>query len=221
MMNSLSSAQQNGPFIKRFTYPSIGAGGEPATPPSGLNLEFRETEGLTEEQAKAREASAYGRGLAEGQQRALLEAQSFVQQAKSSVADTVAEFARERESYFQDVEAEVIALSLAIARKILNRETQVDPLVLKGVVYSALERLSSGTSVRLHVPPDQLEAWRHAFAKGPGRAPAEIVADASLVGNECQLETALGNSHLNVENQLKEIEQGFADLLARSPRSSP
>jgi flagellar assembly protein FliH len=196
----------------------VGTGGQPAAP-TGLNLDFGEAEGVTEEQAKAREAAAFNRGVAEGQQRALLEAQSFIQQAKSAVADAVAEFARERESYFQDVEAEVISLSLAIARKILNRETQIDPLVLKGVVYAALERLSSGTSVRLHVPPDQVEAWRNAFAHDPVRSPAEIVADASLVGNECQLETALGNSHLNVETQLKEIEQGFADLLARSPRS--
>jgi flagellar assembly protein FliH len=220
MMNTSSSAHQNGPFIKRFTYPSIGTGGEPAAP-SGLNLNFAEAEGISEEQVKARENAAFARGQAEGQQRALIEAQSFVQQAKATVADALAEFARERESYFQDVEAEVIALSLAVARKILNRETQVDPLVLKGVVYAALERLSSGTSVRLHVPPDQVEAWRNAFARDPGRGPSEIVADASLVGNECQLETALGNSHLNVETQLKEIEQGFADLLARSPRSSP
>jgi flagellar assembly protein FliH len=189
--------------------------------PSGLNLSVDEPGVLTEEQAKAKEESAFRRGVAEGQQHALLETQKLIEQAKATIADAIAEFAAERESYFQDVETEVIALSLAIARKILNRETQIDPLVLKGVVYAALDRLSAGTSVTLHVPPGQRESWRHAFASDPVHAPAQIVEDASLAGHECRIETALGTSHLNVESQLKEIEQGFADLLAKSPRSSP
>jgi flagellar assembly protein FliH len=221
MMNTSSNTQPNGPFVKRFTYPTIGAdSGQPVIPP-GLNLGMGPDDAVTGDQAKARDEAAYRRGLEEGRRRALEETQNSIQQAQSMVADALSEFARERESYFQDVEAEVVSLALAIARKILNREAQLDVLVLKGVVYAALERLSAGTHVRLHVPPDQMEAWRHAFAQDPVRGPTEILADTALVGNECQLETALGNSHLSVEAQLKEIEQGFADLLARSPRNSP
>ena len=41
--------------------------------------------------------------------------------------------------------------------------------------------------------------------------------DAALEPNQCELETELGVTDLNLETQLKEIEQGLFDLLAQRP----
>ena len=205
--------------MQRFTYPAIEIG--PGAKAAHLHtISEPVSAGITEEQVHVQEDLAYRRGLADGQQHAMAEVQRAAGEARAAVAASVTEFAKEREAYFQDVEAEVIALSLAIARKILNREAQVDPLVLRGVVYAALERLSSNTAVRLHVPVGQSDAWQRSFADS-ARMPSEIIEDNALLGNEVRIETALGNTHLSAESQLKEIEQGFADLLSKSPRTAP
>ena len=220
MMSTSSRPDPREQFVQQFNYPALdpsGATGSPNAPMLVVNVEANT---IPEEQAKARESAAYARGSAEGQQRARAEADQALGQAKAAISGALADFAREREVYFQDIEAEVVALALAITRKILNREAQVDPLVLRGVARAALDRLSAGTTVRLHVPLVQAENWRRMLNEDPPRFPVEVVEDSSLSGQECRIETQLGNTHLSAENQLKEIEQGFADLLARAPRNS-
>ena len=215
---SSSSNPNNGQFIQQFTYPVLdlrltpSPGGGEAPPAPSVPM-------VPEEQANVREAAAYRRGLAEGQQLGRTETAGLIEQAKTALANALTEFGRERETYFQEIEAEVVSLALSVARKILNREAQVDPLVLQGVVRAALERLSTGSTVRLCAPPAHAEAWRRLLAAHPPHLPVEVVEDAALNGQQCRIETELGSSHLKVETQLKEIEQGFADLLARAPRS--
>jgi len=224
-MSTSSRPDLGSRFVQQFTYPTINLGNgsngpAPAAeePPNPV-VDEKARAAAFEQQAKAREAAAHARGLTEGQQRARAEAQKALDAAKTAVSASLADFARERERYFQEVEAEVVALSLAVARKILNRESQLDPLVLKGVVRAALERLSAGTTARLHVSPAQTGQWRNALDLDPLHAPVEIAEDSALGADACRIETQLGNTHLSVDAQLKEIEQGFADLLARSPRS--
>jgi flagellar assembly protein FliH len=206
--------------VQQFTYPALDPSAAGSSSPNApLLVVDTEENTVSEEQAQAREAAAYARGLTEGQQRIRAEAEQALGEAKAALSVALGDFAREREVYFQDIEAEVVALALAIARKILNREAQVDPLVLRGVARAALDRLSAGTTVRLHVPGVQAEIWRRMFVENPLRMPVEVVEDTALTGHECRIETQLGNTHLSAENQLKEIEQGFADLLARAPRN--
>ena len=44
------------------------------------------------------------------------------------------------------------------------------------------------------------------------------MGDATLGPGHCILETELGSTDLTLESQLKEIEQGFFDLLAQRPK---
>jgi len=50
------------------------------------------------------------------------------------------------------------------------------------------------------------------------RSIPELIGDASLEPGRCLLETELGSTDLTLETQLKEIEQGFFDLLAQRPK---
>jgi flagellar assembly protein FliH len=138
---------------------------------------------------------------------------------KQSVLQTVREFTRERETYFQRVEAEVVGLAVAIARKILHREAQVDPLLLAGVVRVGLDNVATGTRVRLRVHPDQAHAWHEFFSQQQDlQSLPELMGDPALGPGHCMLETELGSTDLTLETQLKEIEQGFFDLLAQRPQ---
>ena len=211
--------------------PAKGAGPTPKpVPASGRNStlerlwnsEAPAPPPVSEDQIRAREEAARQAGWEKGRQEGELqvwgEYQKKVEAERATVTAAVSDFAKERESYFSRVEGEVVGLALAIARKILHREAQVDPLLLAGVVRVALEKVAIGTRVRLRVPPDQVQAWQEFFAQHPGSPTVpELMGDDALGPGHCLLETELGSTDLTLETQLKEIEQGFFDLLAQRP----
>ena len=190
----------------------------PFDSPGSSGLPSQLGNAVAEAEVKAREAQATERGIQEGETRARGEFEKQLGVLYENVAQALREFAREREAYYQRVEEEVVRLALAIARKILHREAQLDPLLLAGIVRVALEKVSAGTAVRLRVHPDQVYAWHEFFSNQSEQGPVpELLGDASLGFGRCVLETALGSTDLTLESQLGEIEQGFFDLLAQRP----
>jgi flagellar assembly protein FliH len=169
---------------------------------------------VAEGEAQAREL---GRRQGEMESRAKFEEQLVRERA--GVAQALADFARERADYYQKIEKEAVLLALSIARKILHREAQVDPLLLMGILRVALERIEGATGVVLTVHPQQATVWRSYLISrmGPGELP-EIVEDPAMALEQCQLRTSMGTADLGLEVQLKEIEQGLMDLLAARPR---
>jgi flagellar assembly protein FliH len=134
---------------------------------------------------------------------------------RGAVIKTCEQFAKERAKYFADVEAEVVRLALSIAARVLNREAEFDPLLLRGAVKVALEKVREESSVTLRVPEEQAEEWR-GVVQG-GQVALTVVGDQRLVASECVLETSVGRVELGVKAQLKEIERGFFDLLGQRP----
>jgi flagellar assembly protein FliH len=146
---------------------------------------------------------------------------AFEQQAASlrgEITKALHDFAGERDAYFQRVEEQVVRLTLAIARKILHREAQVDPLLLTGILRVALEKIGANTNTRLRAHPSDIKVWRDYFAQARENFPApELIGDPEIPCGRCILETELGATEIGLETQLKEIEQGFLDLLAQRP----
>ena len=169
-------------------------------------------------QAAARQAQALSEARQRGQNEARKAFEGQLAKERSQVAALVTQFARERGAYFEKVEAEVVQLALSIARKIVHREAQVDPLLLAGMVRVALEKIDGATHVVLRVHPQNAADWRGYLATqlDPAELP-EIVEDAAQPEDCCRLETSMGSALIGVEVQLKEIEQGLMDLLAARP----
>lgn len=159
------------------------------------------------------ETEAFRRGRQEAEARAVAETTQALQRERAAIGMVVGAFARARAAYFLRVEGEVVRLALAVARRILHRESQLDPILLRGAVRVALDRLEGSTQVKLRVHPSRAGLWVEAF-KGIERTMApQIVEDAASDPTQCTLETDLGNAGFSVEQQLQEIEQGFFDLL--------
>jgi len=88
------------------------------------------------------------------------------------------------------------------------------------LVKVALEKLQQGTRVTVHVRPEEVTPWIQYFQeKMAGRIHVDVKADLSLEVHSCVLETELGETELGIDAQLKEIEQGFFDLLAQRPET--
>lgn len=166
-----------------------------------------------EQEANAKKIwqDAYAKGLS------LSEQEHAAQLAKVTAQVEVAlkSFEAEREKYFSKVEREVVELSLAIAARILQREAQMDPLLLAGAVRVALGSLHESTAVQIRVPSSSCALWTEAIAKMTDLAVhPEVVAEDSLKDGDAVIETKLGNVDLGLRAQLKEVERGFFDLLA-------
>ena len=137
---------------------------------------------------------------------------------RQQIRAAVEGFTAECDQYHQRVESEVVQLALAIARRVLHREAQADPLMLAGVVRVAIDNLRAATQIKLHVAPGHTRAWREMFAESAASYSVEVIEEPLFAPSQVRLETDLGTTDLGVEDQLKEIEQGFLDLLTARPR---
>jgi flagellar assembly protein FliH len=92
-------------------------------------------------------------------------------------------------------------------------------MMLAGVVRVALDNLRAATEIKLHVCPAHAQAWRDMFEDPTGATyQVKVVEEPLFSPAQCRLESNLGTVELGVDDQLKEIEQGFFDLLAARPR---
>jgi|ERR1700733_1583845 flagellar assembly protein FliH len=139
--------------------------------------------------------------------------------ARAPIASLISSFEEERSHYYAQVEAEIVQLALAIAAKILHREAQVDPMLLAALVRLAVERMREGSNVTVRVALGRGDSWNRYFAGIPSMSHVQVTEDPKLGEHDCFLETELGTANFGLDTQLKEVEQGFFDLLALRPSS--
>jgi flagellar assembly protein FliH len=208
------------PEMQPFPYEPIPAGARGAALEGLTSGRGWPTDGGIAD-AAGREAQARLQGRQEGQVEAAKVHEEQLARERAALSAVLTDFARDRALYFQRVEGEVVQLALSIARKILHREAQLDPLLLAGIARVAIEKIDGATEVLLKVHPLQVAEWRKYFNQRMAREEApEIVEDPALEPGRCILQTSMGTAVLGLETQLKEIEQGLMDLMAARPGAS-
>jgi len=163
-------------------------------------------------------AAAHAAGIREGLQQAQKSLEKELVKERAQIAEAIRLFAQKTNEYYSRAEVEMVHLSLAIAGKILHREAQVDRMLVAALVKVVMEKLQRGTTATVRVPPEEVADWNRYF-EGNTTADirVEVTADPSVEAHNCILETELGTTELGLDAQLKEIEQGFFDLLAQRP----
>jgi flagellar assembly protein FliH len=212
--------------LEAFSFPYSEAVFPPDRPNFPLTEHRIAIQGESEALAAAHGAEREARLRELGRQQGALECRAkFEEQLareRAAVVQALASFARERAAYYQQIEAEAVQLALSIARKVLHRESQVDPALLMGIVRVALEQIEGATGVVLAVAPAQAAGWRSFLAANLGAEEMpQIAEEAALGAGQCELRTSMGTARLGLEVQLKEIEQGLMDLLAARPQQKP
>jgi len=171
---------------------------------------------ISEEEISRLVSEARAEGMTEGVRHAELRSADELAKERERIAKAVADFQLQCNEYFSKVELDLVHLALAIAAKILHRESQVDRLVVAGLVKVMLERFQQKTNVVVRVRPEDEEGWRQYFRDHSG---LQVIADADIPPKGCLLETELGVADMGFDAQLKEVEQGFFDLLAKKPEA--
>jgi len=161
--------------------------------------------------------AARDEAVAETEKRLGKEYEAKLEANAAKIQQTVELFKVERKGYFSRVESEVVQLALAIASKVLHREAQVDPMLVAALVRVAVDKMHDGSSVSVRVSPAQAGKWTAYLANPLNGSSIAVIEDTHLGPEECILETGLGSANFSIDAQMKEIEQGFFDLLAQRP----
>src|ERR1700687_3788383 len=103
------------------------------------------TESAADERLQLEQAQLLAQSRLQGQQEVRVEMAAALALEREQIARAVREFAVERANYYRRIEAEVVQLALAVARKILHREAQLDPHALAGIVRVTIEGMDAGT----------------------------------------------------------------------------
>jgi flagellar assembly protein FliH len=156
---------------------------------------------------------AQQRGFEEGQAagRQSLTPQMEAMQVK--LARSIEELTGARPRYRREAEQDVVALALAIARRILHRELTVAPEALLGLVKAALEKLEAREVHQVRVSRQDAPMIKQFFEQMGLPHRVEVVADANLDPGSVILESSCGLLDASVNTQLAEIDRGLADLV--------
>jgi flagellar assembly protein FliH len=160
--------------------------------------------------------AAYQQGLQEGQAAARREGVAQLEAMSQKVARSIEEMSGLRARLRHEAEQDVVALAIAIARRILHRELTVAPEALLGLVKAALDKIEAREIHRVRVSRDDAAMVGQFLEKMGMPQRVEVIADASLPRGSAILDTTRGALDASAETQLAEIERGFADLVRRT-----
>jgi Flagellar biosynthesis/type III secretory pathway protein len=156
---------------------------------------------------------SYQKGFEEGQSAGVKSMEGRVDEGLQRVARTVHDITGMKARLRREAEEDVIKLSIAIARRVLYREIQMDTEALHGLVKAALQRVDIRELYRLRMHPEDAGSIQTVLLSEALPARVEIVPDPSLERGAMLLETSRGSLDASIETQLVEIERGFVDLV--------
>ncbi|HEX4949616.1 MAG TPA: FliH/SctL family protein [Blastocatellia bacterium] len=185
-----------------------------------IEQQAREILAATEAQAKALMAQAEARaaqiesaaqeqGLAAARAQMEQEVQAATADLRAKLAHTLSELEPLYTQIATRAERDLVRLSLAIARRVVQREVATDPDIVLTLARVALERLHprAVATVRLHPEDfDYVNAHRHQLSS---TGAIELAADTSVGRGGCIVQSEHGDIDARIEEQFARIEHGF------------
>jgi len=156
---------------------------------------------------------AHRRGVEEGQAAGRQSLTPQVEAMQMKLARSIEELTGARPRYRREAERDVVALALAIARRILHRELTVAPEALLGLVKAALDKLEAREVHQVRVSRQDAPMIRQFFEQMGLPHRVEVLADPNLEPGSVILESSRGLLDASVDTQLAEIDRGLADLV--------
>jgi flagellar assembly protein FliH len=168
------------------------------------------------QQAEAGASASYKSGFDDGFRQGLAKNQAELDGFRTQIASTLQAAEAARRELLERSEADLVRLSIAVAEKILNRQIQIDPAALEGLVKSSLERLAAKPVQCVRIHPDDHPVIEKALAQHGGNRALRIAPDRALARGSLLFDTDCGTLDSSIATQLEEIENGLVDRLRRS-----
>lgn len=156
---------------------------------------------------------AVQRAYLEGEAAARAALEEPTRAASAELMRAVAGLSEMRAAIYKEAQADLLRLSVAIARRIVHRELLVSPDILESIVSVALEKLDRQEVHRVRVHPAMAVRLDQDLKKLPHQRAIQVAPDPTLEPGACIFETGRGNVDAGIDSQLAEIERGLADRL--------
>jgi len=206
-----------GPEIAPLVWRPAGAGvqGAGASSQADVSAALGAQAAQLQQQFEQKVREAHATGVREGEAAGRARAAGEVQAAIERLARSIDEIAGLRARLRAEAEADLVQLSLAIARRVLRREIAIDPEALHGLILGALQKLQGQEIAKVRVHPAHAQALTACLRQNLNTQNIKIVTDPSREIGGVVFETQRGNLDASVESQLQEIERGLADRLRK------
>ncbi|MDR0311847.1 MAG: hypothetical protein LBJ21_09695 [Acidobacteriota bacterium] len=153
----------------------------------------------------------HSEGLAEGLKTGEETTAARIEEMTKVYAGSLAEVAALKDTLRVQVEEEVVRLALAVARKIIHREIQIDHTIIHTLVRVALERVAGKSAVVVRLSPVDYEYMTREHGDMSKKAGREIVfeSDNTLTQGSCMIQTETGDIDARIEEEFHEVESLF------------
>lgn len=176
------------------------------------------------------DAQSYQEGFNEGLEKGLNEGEKIGSERTAQKLEPVLDSLRQvllqlkslRQDTYQRIEKEVVELALAIARKVICREIEVDKEVVVCVAREALAKVEDPGRITIKLNPSDLQ-----FINETKYQLSEMIENIDNVTLEsedriqsggCVVETDLGQIDARIEHQLQAVEESFRAALEKASK---
>lgn len=172
---------------------------------------------------KAAWEASYARGHEAGVAAGRAELQARLAEAQARVARLDALLglmAQPLQQLDEEIEQQLLALAVAIARQLVRRELRTDPAQVIAVIREAVARLpAAARDVRVHLHPEDAAVVRECLAAPAGERAWSIVEDPSLARGGCLVRTESSRIDARLETRLNALVAGLLGEERSAPRS--
>lgn len=128
--------------------------------------------------------------------------------------------AADTEAFVRGLEDDVVELALAIAEKVIARETRLDPDIIINVVRSALSEVHDATELRIRANPDDVPLleprWQEMLPRSVAEH-SELIADELVERGGVIVETRIGYADSQLKTRLNQVVMTFQAVLDGEP----
>jgi len=162
----------------------------PAIPAVSLeHLEADFAVRLSAERARI-EADAYARGRADGERAARATLEETIAHTTSALNEAVLSVQMHEARWLSNAEENIAALSVLVARHVLQREILADRTFVCDLVTTAIEQYPIDEEITVRLHPDDLAACRPVLDRAPGAGVRTLrwLADTNIQRGGCLTE---------------------------------
>lgn len=184
---------------------------------SNANMEARKIIEAAKMESEAIKISAREEGYQQGYQQGLYDGKSETEDLAHQALSIKEELEFERNNLVKTIENQVIDLIIQSVNKIINCELITNKEIIKNVVCTALDKISSGENIVICVSEQDFKSVEDnkykIISQCDNLSNFDIKKDLSLEVGDCIIETNCGSINASVEKQLQKYESTISKII--------
>ena len=174
-------------------------------------------EQIQQQAYQAGKEQGHAEGLVQGREQGLAEMKASVEEAALQARLLLEKANSETQELFTRVEGQIVEIAFGIAKKILQREIEENPLTILPVVRTALDKVRDQENITVRINPSDyelmLQAKNDLQQLVGGEKRLTIVPDTTVSSGGCMIDAQGGTVDATIDNQLLVIKNTLQELV--------